>query len=221
MTPAHRTETEVCQNFITPAVEAAGWDKLTQIRREYTFTAGRVIVRGKLASRGKKKRADYVLFYESNLPLPAALAVTGLVEECGHEERRLEGPAAIEHATSPAADLAIVEGKKEFFDLLVVRFNRLARNSNPCDQSRYSWDWTSDTMNAAPGGAAVIDSTSSLNSTRRPPAAQFTQQGASGFMESIRAEMPRPFSADSIAFAARSMQCPRAPLPAITGRIGA
>ena len=62
-------ETEVCQNFITPALEQAGWDKHTQIRREYTFTAGRVIVRGKLASRGRQKRADYVLFYQSNLPL--------------------------------------------------------------------------------------------------------------------------------------------------------
>ncbi len=63
------TEAEVCQNFITPAIAKAGWDKLTQVRREYTFTAGRVIVRGKLASRGKQKRADYLLFYQANLPL--------------------------------------------------------------------------------------------------------------------------------------------------------
>lgn len=63
------SEAEICQNFITPALEQAGWEKLTQIRREYTFTAGRVIVRGKLAVRGKKKRADYLLFYQTNLPL--------------------------------------------------------------------------------------------------------------------------------------------------------
>lgn len=62
-------ETEICQNFITPAIARAGWDKHTQIRREYTFTAGRVMVRGKLATRGKKKRADYLLFYQSNLAL--------------------------------------------------------------------------------------------------------------------------------------------------------
>ena len=48
--------------FITPAIEEAGWDKQRQIRREVTFTAGRVIVRGKLVARGKKKRADYLLF---------------------------------------------------------------------------------------------------------------------------------------------------------------
>ena len=62
-------ETEICQNFITPAIARAGWDQYTQIRREFAFTAGRVIVRGKIAVRGTKKRADYLLFFESNLPL--------------------------------------------------------------------------------------------------------------------------------------------------------
>src|SRR5262245_10901619 len=62
-------ETEICQNYITPAIAKAGWDPQTQIRREFAFTAGRVIVRGKIAARGKRKRADYLLFYESNLPL--------------------------------------------------------------------------------------------------------------------------------------------------------
>ena len=62
-------ETEICDAFITPAVQQAGWKAATQIRREYTFTAGRVLVRGKVASRGKKKRADYLLLYRPNLPL--------------------------------------------------------------------------------------------------------------------------------------------------------
>jgi len=62
-------ETEICQGFITPAIVRAGWNKLTQIRREFTFTAGQVLVRGKVAVRGKQKRADYLLFFENNLPL--------------------------------------------------------------------------------------------------------------------------------------------------------
>jgi type I restriction enzyme R subunit len=62
-------ETEICQNFITPAIVQSGWDQYTQVRREFAFTAGRVIVRGKIAVRGKQKRADYLLFFESNLPL--------------------------------------------------------------------------------------------------------------------------------------------------------
>ena len=36
--------------------------------REYSFTAGRVIVRGAVATRGKKKRADYLLNYRSHRP---------------------------------------------------------------------------------------------------------------------------------------------------------
>jgi hypothetical protein len=62
-------ENEICDQFITPAIIAAGWDKHVQVRREYTFTAGQVIVRGKVAVRGKKKRADYLLFHTPNLPL--------------------------------------------------------------------------------------------------------------------------------------------------------
>ena len=47
----------------------AGWDEMTQIREEVSFTKGRIIVRGKLVSRGKAKRADYVLYYKPNIPL--------------------------------------------------------------------------------------------------------------------------------------------------------
>jgi len=34
-----------------------------QIREEVSFTKGRIIVRGKLVTRGKGKRADYILYY--------------------------------------------------------------------------------------------------------------------------------------------------------------
>jgi len=34
-----------------------------------SFTKGRIIVRGKLVSRGKAKRADYVLYYKPNIPI--------------------------------------------------------------------------------------------------------------------------------------------------------
>jgi type I restriction enzyme R subunit len=47
------TEADIHTKFITPAIEAAGWDKLTQMREETFFTAGRIIVRGKLVARGK------------------------------------------------------------------------------------------------------------------------------------------------------------------------
>jgi hypothetical protein len=42
---------------------------MSQIREEVSFTKGRIIVRGKLVSRGKAKRADYVLYCKPNIPL--------------------------------------------------------------------------------------------------------------------------------------------------------
>lgn len=63
------SERDICTKFITPAISKAGWDIQKQIKEEVTFTDGRVIVRGNLTSRGKKKRADYILFYKPNLPI--------------------------------------------------------------------------------------------------------------------------------------------------------
>ena len=63
------SERDVCTKFITPALRNAGWDEIAQIREEVSFTKGRIIVRGKLVSRGKAKRADYVLSYKPNVPI--------------------------------------------------------------------------------------------------------------------------------------------------------
>jgi type I restriction enzyme R subunit len=63
------SERDICTKFITPAVKRAGWDEMLQIREEVSFTKGRIIVRGKLVTRGKAKRADYVLYYKPNIPL--------------------------------------------------------------------------------------------------------------------------------------------------------
>src|SRR5271163_408859 len=63
------SERDICTKFITPALRKAGWDEMMQIREEVTFTKGRIIVRGKLVSRGKAKRADYILYYKPNIPL--------------------------------------------------------------------------------------------------------------------------------------------------------
>ncbi len=62
------TEEEVKLNYITPAIESAGWQK-KQIRMEYSINAGKIIVRGNVARRMAKKKADYVLFFKENLPL--------------------------------------------------------------------------------------------------------------------------------------------------------
>ena len=69
MTRSSMSERDICSKFITPALTGAGWDLLTQIREEVGFTKGRIIVRGKLVTRGKAKRADYVLYFKPNLPI--------------------------------------------------------------------------------------------------------------------------------------------------------
>ncbi|MFH0726156.1 MAG: DEAD/DEAH box helicase family protein [Pseudomonadota bacterium] len=63
------SERDICTKFITPAIMRAGWDVLTQIREEVGFTKGRIIVRGKLVTRGRAKRADYILYYKPNIPI--------------------------------------------------------------------------------------------------------------------------------------------------------
>ena len=63
------TERDICTQFITPAVVRAGWDLNTQVREQVHFTKGRIIVRGKLVTRGKDKFADYLLYYRPNFPI--------------------------------------------------------------------------------------------------------------------------------------------------------
>lgn len=63
------SERDICTKYITPALTSQGWDIMAQIREEVTLTKGRVIVRGKLTTRGEQKRADYVLYYKPGIPL--------------------------------------------------------------------------------------------------------------------------------------------------------
>ncbi len=63
------SERDICSKFISPAIERAGWDPMSQIREEVSFTAGRIIVRGRLVTRGRAKRADYILYVKPNIPI--------------------------------------------------------------------------------------------------------------------------------------------------------
>jgi hypothetical protein len=63
------SERDICTKFITPALRRAGWDEILQIREEVSFTKGRIIVRGRLVTRGQAKRADYILYFKPNIPL--------------------------------------------------------------------------------------------------------------------------------------------------------
>ncbi len=62
-------KTDIRTKYITPAIEAAGWNKMTKMREEYPITAGRIIARGLVCKREKPLKADYVLFYKPNKPI--------------------------------------------------------------------------------------------------------------------------------------------------------
>jgi type I restriction enzyme R subunit len=68
MGKSHLSEEDIKLRYITPAIQNAGWDN-KQIRMEYAFTAGRIILRGNITARGRKKSADYLLSYKNNFPL--------------------------------------------------------------------------------------------------------------------------------------------------------
>jgi type I restriction enzyme R subunit len=63
------SERDICTKYITPAIEAAGWNRFSQFLEEVSFTDGKIYVKGKLTARGKQKRADYILYFKPNIPL--------------------------------------------------------------------------------------------------------------------------------------------------------
>lgn len=63
------TEEDIKNKFITPAITQSGWDVKTNVFFEHNFTDGRVIVRGNLTTRAKRKRTDYLLMHKKNYPI--------------------------------------------------------------------------------------------------------------------------------------------------------
>lgn len=63
------SERDICTKYITPALVQSGWDLHRQIHEEVTFAMGWIRVRGYHVRRDKPKRADYVLYYNPNIPI--------------------------------------------------------------------------------------------------------------------------------------------------------
>jgi type I restriction enzyme R subunit len=84
------TEADTCRIFVTPRLVEAGWGATPHaIGEQHSFTNGRVIVTGKLVRRGKRKRADYLLYYHRDYPLAVVEAKeTDLPAEAGVQQAR-------------------------------------------------------------------------------------------------------------------------------------
>lgn len=63
------SERDICTKFITPAIEQAGWNIHTQMREEYPISDGRIMVRGRIHSRARPRRADFVLCFQKSQPI--------------------------------------------------------------------------------------------------------------------------------------------------------
>lgn len=69
------TEEDVKLKLITPSLQKSGWNIDNQINMEfrvsknYYFTDGRILFKGDKIERGSRKRADYLLSYQSGFPL--------------------------------------------------------------------------------------------------------------------------------------------------------
>jgi type I restriction enzyme R subunit len=58
-------EADTCRTLVTPKLRSAGWTD-EQIREQVTFTHGRIVPSGGQVARKVQKRADYLLYYQSN-----------------------------------------------------------------------------------------------------------------------------------------------------------
>jgi type I restriction enzyme R subunit len=76
MNKSQLTESDIRARYITPAIEQAGWDPMTQIFHEFGLRAGRISVRGRAAHRDQTTilKADYALFFKPNIPIAAVEA---------------------------------------------------------------------------------------------------------------------------------------------------
>ena len=62
------TETEIRTRYILPAIQQAQWTT-DQIGEERFITDGEITVVGKVVTRGKRKKPDYILYFKPNIPI--------------------------------------------------------------------------------------------------------------------------------------------------------
>ncbi len=81
------------------ALRKAEWGGTPQIQEEVNFTKGRTIVRGKLGSKDKGKRAEYTLYFKPNIPIALIEAKDnthaigdGMQQGLDYAERHLDTP---------------------------------------------------------------------------------------------------------------------------------
>lgn len=121
------TEEDVKLKYITPAIEKSGWDK-QHIFCEYHITDGAIHVQGNKISRGKAKKADYVLTYgKSHRPL-AIIEAKRMKYDAGYGM-----PQAMDYAKSLDIKFTYASNGKGFieYDFFTGKTRKLNLNEFP------------------------------------------------------------------------------------------
>jgi type I restriction enzyme, R subunit len=99
------SEDDISVKYITASLHKSNWMIDTQIRRQVSFTKGQIIVRGKLASRGKAKKADFVPHYQ-HFPV-ALIEAKKSIFPAGHGMQQALGYATTLEAETGNGDSTI------------------------------------------------------------------------------------------------------------------
>ena len=103
------SEEDIKFRYITPAITNAKWEP-NDIRFEYPITDGQIKINGNKAVREKPKKADYVLFFNSTIPL----AVVEAKDNSHTVEHGIQ--QAIEYATKLGAQFAYSSNGDAFLE---------------------------------------------------------------------------------------------------------
>ena len=163
------TEADIRSKFITPALvgpDGNKWNLMTQLREEFYFTKGRVIVRGKIVKRGTAKKADYILYLKPGLPIAVIEAKdntfavgAGMQQALAYAEildlpfaYSSNGDAFLEHDRSAGTDSVEREIPLDQFpspEELWARYSK-AKGYTPAQQAIASQDYYDDGSGKSP-----------------------------------------------------------------------
>ena len=163
------TEADIRSKFITPALvgpDGSKWNLMTQLREEFYFTKGRVIVRGKIVERGAAKKADYILYLKPGLPIAVIEAKdntfavgAGMQQALAYAEildlpfaYSSNGDAFLEHDRTGGADSVEREiplGEFPSPEELWARYSK-AKRYTPAQQAIASQDYYDDASGKSP-----------------------------------------------------------------------
>ncbi|AND68657.1 DEAD/DEAH box helicase [Dyella thiooxydans] len=84
------TEDDTCRAYVLPALQRAGWENAPHgIGGQHPITDGRIVLVGGKPRRGKRRRADYVLYLRRDFPIAVVEAKeVGLPAENGVQQAR-------------------------------------------------------------------------------------------------------------------------------------